>query len=184
MHTGLQQMYKESFLLIIILVISSLSAVIIEAQALPTLTSLFNGLTVNTCEVVPTGTLIQPLITEQVVATSPPPLPSSFYGTVSVEGVNAPPGAEIRAWVNGVAVAADLVQWIDEISVYDITVPADHPETPTIEGGLNGDRVTFTIGDQRADQAGTWLSGSNQPLDLTFSAQGDAVLIYLPLFCR
>jgi hypothetical protein len=79
-----------------------------------------------------------------------PPLPSSFYGTVKVDGANVPLGTIVSAWINGV--------WYAD------------PATPgTIEGGVEGDTVVFHIGGLEADETGTWHSGTNVQLNLTAS---------------
>jgi len=101
------------------------------------------------------------------VLAGPPPLPSSFYGTVKVDGANVPDGTTVSAWINGQVYAEGNTQTYEGESFYAMNVPGDDPTTPDIiEGGVEGDSVVFYIGDLEADQTGTWHSGTNQRLDL------------------
>ena len=101
------------------------------------------------------------------VQAAPPPLPSSFYGTVEVDGANVPGGTIISAWIDGVQYAQGTTSFYAGDSVYGIDVPGDHPDTPEKDGGVDGDTITFRIGDLGADQTGTWNGGSNVQLNLT-----------------
>ena len=100
----------------------------------------------------------------------PPPLPSSFWGTVRINGQNVPVGTEISAWINGTRYA-----WMASFtypgwgSVYALDVPGDQIGTPQIEGGKAGDMVRFKVGNYWADQTALWCSGTNTRLDLTAS---------------
>lgn len=123
--------------------------------------------------------LIITIAVGQVLA-SPPPLPSSFYGTITINGENVAPGVSVSAWINGVKVINEDTLLYKETSVYAIDVPGDDPSTPEIEGGVNGDEVVFYIGTQRADQTGTWLSGANQELNLS-AAQAEVWVYFFPL---
>jgi hypothetical protein len=113
----------------------------------------------------------------------PPPLPSSFYGTVKVDGANVPADTLISAWIGSVKHAEATVSLYAGDTMYGLNVPGDDPATPgTIEGGVEGDTVVFHIGGLVADQTGIWHSGTNVSLDLTYSsAVPPESLIYLPL---
>ena len=101
---------------------------------------------------------------------APPPPPSSFNGTVQVDGANVPGGTIISAWIDGVRYAEATTTFYAGYSVYGIGVPGDHPDTPEKDGGVEGDTITFRVGDFIADQTGTWCGGSNEHLDLAASS--------------
>jgi uncharacterized repeat protein (TIGR02543 family) len=97
----------------------------------------------------------------------PPDFPSSFYGTVLVNGSNVPDGTIISAWIGGVNCAETGTFTYEGESVYTIGVPPDNPNTTVIEGGVEGDTIVFHIGSGTADQTGTWHAGTNVELNLT-----------------
>ncbi len=99
-----------------------------------------------------------------------PPLPSSFYGTVKVNGQNVPDGTGIEAAINGQVVAQALSQTYQGDSVYALNVPGDDPDTAALEGGHDGDTIVFKVGGAQAEQTGTWKSATNISLDLSVSA--------------
>ncbi len=97
-----------------------------------------------------------------------PPMPSSFYGTVKLDGANVPVGTLVSARINGVqyAFVAAIVDGADTVYFFD--VPGDDPASPgVIEGGVEESTVVFYIGDLVADQTGIWHSGTNVELNLT-----------------
>jgi hypothetical protein len=95
-----------------------------------------------------------------------PPLPSSFYGTVKVNGANVLDGTVIKALINGNVYAQTQTLTYQGDSVYALDVQGDDSSTTTIEGGKDGDSIVFTIGELTADQTGTWKSGTNINLNL------------------
>ncbi len=101
-----------------------------------------------------------------VQAAEAPPLPSSFYGTVTLDGADVPAGTPVTAWVRGVQVAQAPSRTTDGDSVYVIDVPADDPATPQIEGGREGQAVLFKVDGYAAGQLGTWRSGVVAELNL------------------
>jgi hypothetical protein len=96
-----------------------------------------------------------------------PPLPSSFYGKVKVNGVNVPDGTIIHATINGKIYAETKTLTYQGDSVYTLDVLGDDTSTTAIEGGHEGDPVAFTIAGQPAIQTGTWKGGTNVNLDLS-----------------
>jgi len=111
-----------------------------------------------------------------------PPLPSSFYGTVKVNGANVPEGTQVTAWVDGVRYAYTTVLIYQGDTVYALDVPGDEQETPeTIEGGVQGDVIVFRVGGVPADQIATWQTGTNVNLDLTLRA---GTTTFLPLVSK
>ncbi len=108
-----------------------------------------------------------------LVATRPvlafPPLPSSFYGTVKVNGANVPDGTLIRALIDGHVYAEVKSQTYQGDSVYTLDIPGDDSSTTVVEGGQDGDTVAFTIGGATTDQTGSWKGGTNIKLNLGIS---------------
>ncbi|MCI0397130.1 MAG: hypothetical protein L0332_21285 [Chloroflexi bacterium] len=94
---------------------------------------------------------------------APPPLPASFYGTVTVED----PGGElvVVAVIGGVEYARQPLAMHDGQWIYTLKVPADNPSTPEIEGGRLGDTITFYV-KERVVASANWQGGSNTRLDL------------------
>ena len=97
-----------------------------------------------------------------------PPFPSSFFGTVKLDGANVPAGTQVSAFINGVQYASSPYNLYDGNTVYSLNVPGDDPSTPdVIEGGATGDSVFFYIGSTKADQTAPWGPGTNVNLNLT-----------------
>jgi len=103
---------------------------------------------------------------------SPPLLPSTFYGQVQLDGANVPAAFLISAWINGEKYAEVAVKTEQGVSVYDMDVPADDPDTAGTQGGVDGDTIQFKIGDVLASQTATWIGGAMEPLHLTGSTPG------------
>ncbi len=98
-----------------------------------------------------------------------PVLPSSFYGTVKINGQNVADGTKIRGVINGKAYAEGFTQTYQGNSVFSLDVPGDDAGTSQLEGGKEGDAVRFMVGGIEASQVGTWHSGTNVKLNLTVS---------------
>jgi len=128
--------------------------------------------------------LVVPAVT---VLAGPPALPASFYGRAWVSGSSAPANSSIFVYTGEVELAHVAVTQDPTFgAVYAINVPADNPDTLLIEGGNQGDILTFYIQlpDQRRVQAprtAVWSSGANVSLDLNFSA---ASRVYLPMIAN
>ncbi len=119
------------------------------------------------------GTLLLAVILVALFATTVravPPLPSTFYGTVKVDGSNVPDGTLVSAWIEGVKYAESATFTFSGESWYNVDVPGDDPDTPGKDGGEEGDTVVFLIGSNEADQTGIWHSGVASPLNLTASS--------------
>lgn len=118
--------------------------------------------------VVTTAILLVLLLGTFSVVEAVPPLPSSFHGTVKVNGANVPAGTIITAWVNGVQYAQVTSLMYGGDSVYALDVPGDDASsTGVIEGGVQGDTVTFKIDGIEADQTGSWATGTNVTRNLS-----------------
>ncbi len=78
---------------------------------------------------------------------NPPPLPSSFYGTVKLQsGSNVSSGTLVSAFIGATKVAETASFTSGSDSVYRIDVPADFPDTTVNEGGREGQTITFQVG--------------------------------------
>ena len=99
-----------------------------------------------------------------------PPMPSSFYGTVKLDGANVPEGTIISARINGVVYASMTAILYLGDTVYYFDVPGDDPDTTgVVEGGVAGNTVVFYVGSYVANQTAPWQSGSSVELNLTAS---------------
>jgi hypothetical protein len=110
-----------------------------------------------------------------------PPLPSSFYGIVSINGDNVPVGTIASAWINGVLYANSAIQLYEGETVYSLEVPGDDLSTSgEIEGGVQGDTVVFKIGEMTASSTAIWQTGTNVNLNLNLYLESN-YQIYLPI---
>lgn len=102
-----------------------------------------------------------------------PPLPSSFYGRVILDGKDIAAETPVVAYVKGVAVARTKSLMYRGHSVYAINVPGDEPSTAAVEGGIQGDSVSFAVQDRYfAIERGTWSLGTNVELNLSAATSG------------
>jgi hypothetical protein len=98
-----------------------------------------------------------------------PPLPSSFYGAVQVNGRGVPDGTVIQALIGGQVVARTYSQTYQGSTVYALDVPGDDPGTTASEGGHDQETIQFKVGGAPAIQTASWKSGTNTALNLTVS---------------
>lgn len=120
----------------------------------------------------PAVALLLVLLTPGVaLAQSPPALPSTFRGSVTVGDAWAGPGVEVTAGHAGIVYVRMTVS-VDEDGVawYLLAVPEDNPMTPAKDGGAPGETIEFTVGGVPAHQSGTWSSGSRVTLNLSADA--------------
>jgi hypothetical protein len=112
-------------------------------------------------------TLLLVISTSAAALAAPPPLPSSLYGTVQLGGAVVPDGTFISTWINGTKVAETTSLSVNGDSVYIVDVPGDDPDTPTIEGGQEGDTIVFQVAGIEADQTALWTGGEVTERNLT-----------------
>ncbi len=97
-----------------------------------------------------------------------PPLPSSFFGVVKMNGANVAEGTVISARINGVQYTQATVSVYNGDTIYGLDIPGDDVSTPGVkEGGAPNDTVVFYIGAWEAYQTASWQSGSNVQRDLS-----------------
>jgi len=120
---------------------------------------------------------------QAVLAAAPPPLPSSFYGTVKFNGENVAVGATVTAWINGVWYADSLTELYQANTVFSLDVPGDQTDTPAIEGGKAGDTVVFKVNGVNAVETATWQSGVNAQRNLTLTS-APGYFIFVPVILK
>ncbi len=103
-----------------------------------------------------------------------PPLPSSFFGTVTdtSAGGPAPVGLSIEATVGGIIVGQAATFSFGGNTVYRLDAMGDDPDTTEKEGGLPGEEIVIAIGSQdigRVEHSVTWQGGTNLRLNLTWT---------------
>lgn len=101
---------------------------------------------------------------------SVPALPSSFYGTVTVNHSTVPDGTLIEAFIGGKPVGSASTQTVQSASVYAIDIPCDDTDTSVQDGGYDGDVIRFRVGGLWVEAQGIWHSGTNVELDLVVSS--------------
>jgi len=106
---------------------------------------------------------------------SPPPMPASFYGTVTVDGVDVHEGTPVSAWINGVQCAETHTFVYEGRSMYALNVPGD--------GGQPGDTIVFHVGELAARPTAIWRGGTNTELNLVASSSPPCT-VFLPLVLR
>jgi hypothetical protein len=111
----------------------------------------------------------------------PPLMPSSFYGTVKINGSNVPLTTKVSAWINGIKYAETTVIMYNADTVYSLDVPGDIAGTPEIEGGKPGDLIVFYIDNQAANKTGIWQSGTHTELNLSAFIPDGSFKLFLPI---
>ena len=107
------------------------------------------------------------------LAQDPDPRPSSFFGSVTVDGNPVADGTRVSARIGADELAVAFTFTHDGASVFLLDVPADDPLTPEAEGGVDGQPVIFRIESVDAPETGIWFDGSHALVDLTGTAGTD-----------
>jgi len=97
-----------------------------------------------------------------------PPLPFSAWGTVMINGVLAPDGTLVTAWIGGVRYGLDVTGRSGR-GQYALDVRGDDPDEPGKQGGLPGDIITFQVNGQTMPQTAIWASGVSEQIDFTLT---------------
>jgi hypothetical protein len=116
-----------------------------------------------------TGALVLPA----GVGQAQPQIPSSFYGSVTIDGEAAPDGTEVRALIDGTDCSQSVPGERPAIREGGATVYVIHVvhQSQRPGCGLDGKTVTFTIAGRPAVQQATWKPGPQQ-LDLSAGTGG------------
>ncbi len=100
---------------------------------------------------------------------APPLLPTTLTGRLTLNGVPAADGTVITALLNGTELAsATVYSFGGTTGRYVLIVPGDDPDTlGQIEGGTQGQRISFGISGGTIAETANWAAGSLVQLDLT-----------------
>jgi hypothetical protein len=89
-----------------------------------------------------------------------PPIPASFYGTVTVVGSTVPPDTVVSAWINGQNCGQGSVVYYDGNFYYQVDVLGYDSDSPgTAACGHKEDLIKFHIGGLEAAQTARWYTG-------------------------
>mgnify|MGYP001160726528 CR=1 FL=1 len=108
--------------------------------------------------------------------------PAGYYGVVQRNGLNVAEGTQISAQINGVTYAEARSMIVNGHSVYTLDIPADDPETATIEGGQAGQSVTLLIDGVAAQAMPIWQAGVTTVTELTVETAVNT--LFLPIVAR
>lgn len=111
--------------------------------------------------------------TSDAEAQAPPGRPSRFAGSVLVDGVAPAAGTVITAWVGNSACGVTTTFNVGGESRYVVDVQALEPGAE-LQCGTVGATVSFTIGDKRAKETGTWDDGELGIVNLTYTTPATA----------
>jgi len=111
------------------------------------------------------------LIAPATVSHAQPQIPSSFFGSVTIDGKAAPDGTEVRALIDGADCSQSPPGERTAIREGEATAYVIHVvhESQRPGCGRDGKVITFTIAGRPALQQGTWKPGPQQ-LDLSTGA--------------
>ena len=103
---------------------------------------------------------------------------SSYFGTITRDGTEAPIGTEMSVWIDGTEIEYSNYttgttgyygpELLDPSASCLVVLP-DNGDTPEKDGGVNGDTLVFKLNGFSADQTATWGSGNIDEIDLTCS---------------
>ena len=126
--------------------------------------------------------LILALCAAPVVAL--PPIPSSFWGTITMNGARLPLSAELTAYVYGVKCGQAHIFLYMGTTYYSISVNGDDPDTPEREGGREDDPIEFRLNGVPLATTASWHGSTNVRLDMNETAphrQSAPLRLFLPV---
>ena len=103
------------------------------------------------------------------------PLPSSLFGAVTLDGLPAPAGTEVSAWLAGAALVSTTTFAGEGEARFRLDLPGDRPETPEREGAVAGESVELRLG-ATAVATVLWSPGDYRRLNLAGAAGPDLVV--------
>lgn len=98
-----------------------------------------------------------------------PALPTRFYGSITLNGGNAPANGLLTALIGQEIYATVAITLSQGRASYVIDVPGDDPTTAQLDGGREGDQVHFSLRGYSTVQQAVWREGQATALDLTFT---------------
>lgn len=120
-----------------------------------------------------TAVLLTSLVPSHVMAV--PQIPMQLYGNVVIGGSPAPDGIEIDARIGGISyktatTVGGQYGYYDEYGETSLfLVPADDPDTPAKEGGIEGENVMLYVGGELSAFV-RYSYGANVTIDLSVSS--------------
>ena len=93
-------------------------------------------------------------------ASAVPSIPSSFYGTITMNGARVPLSAELVAYVGDVPCGRAQLYIYLGTTGYSVNVNGDEPDTPVKEGGVNGDVIQFRLNGVPLATTVIWAGGT------------------------
>lgn len=127
------------------------------------------------------SSLLLLLLLTAATALAVPNPPHVLEGYVLVDGVAPPDGTLVSVLINGTSFGTAITQTsAGAAGFYSVEIAADDPDTPAVEGGVNGDTVNFTVDGQPAAETTTFQVGAFAQLDLTV---GDSTTIDAAFTC-
>lgn len=115
---------------------------------------------------IPSTFLALVLLLAVAASAGPPPLPSSFWGVLTMNGARIALSAELVAYVDDVACGKASLFLYQDTTYYSISVKGDDPDTPIREGGVDGDVVQFRLNGVPLATTGIWVGSIVAQLDL------------------
>lgn len=107
-----------------------------------------------------------------------PEMPFAPWGTVRVNGDPPPEDTTVEAYIDGQLVAS--MPGGIRGSWYSLVIPADDPDTPAKDGGVEGDTVVVRVAGTAVLQQLTWSAGDGSLADLSVGARTLAVSVVTP----
>jgi len=104
------------------------------------------------------------LLSFNSVVSAQPPIPFNPWGTATIHGSPAPDGSVVEAYIQDTLFATMHDGTSNDY--YSIIIPADDPDTPEKEGGINGDEVIIKVNGNASLPTLTWTRGSTERVDL------------------
>jgi len=109
------------------------------------------------------------LLSSSTLFADPPVVPFNPWGTVTMSGGAAPHGAAVEAFIDNKLMA--VMPGGILFGHYAIMIPADDPNTPRIDGGVDGDSVVIRVDGKAVSEILVWRSGNAERVDLHVQPQ-------------
>lgn len=93
-------------------------------------------------------------------AAAVPPLPSGFWGIITMNGAAIQSGSSLTAWVEGIECGRAKIFVYEGTTAYSISVTGDDLETPGREGGRDGEIVHFKLNGVPLAATAIWQGGN------------------------
>lgn len=101
-------------------------------------------------------------------AVNPPSWPFIVYGEIDPGNNQVLTNSVVIAKIKEAKVAETQVQNYNQKLVYKLTIPADDPDTPALDGGKEGNLIKFWVDNLEALQTTTWKNSTTEKLNLSF----------------